>query len=75
MTKQPLLPWVVLKFGGTSVSTGSNWRNIAGIVSAEGNVLGMMPHPERALDATLGSTDSVPLFASILESMLVKVKA
>jgi diaminopimelate decarboxylase/aspartate kinase len=32
MTKQPLLPWVVLKFGGTSVSTASNWRNIAGIV-------------------------------------------
>ena len=32
MTKQPLLPWVVLKFGGTSVSTVSNWRNIAGIV-------------------------------------------
>lgn len=50
-------------------------RNIAGIVSAEGNVLGMMPHPERALDATLGSTDGVPLFASILESMLAEVKA
>ena len=50
-------------------------RNIAGIVSAEGNVLGMMPHPERALDSTLGSTDGVPLFASILESMLAEVKA
>ena len=49
-------------------------RNIAGIVSAEGNVLGMMPHPERALDVTLGSSDGVPLFASILESMLGEVK-
>jgi phosphoribosylformylglycinamidine (FGAM) synthase-like amidotransferase family enzyme len=35
----------------------------------------MMPHPERALHATLGSTDGVPLFASILESMLAEVKA
>lgn len=50
-------------------------RNIAGIINADGNVLGMMPHPERALDVTLGSTDGVPLFASILESMLAEVKA
>lgn len=32
MTTQPSLPWVVLKFGGTSVSTAPNWHNIAGIV-------------------------------------------
>lgn len=50
-------------------------RNIAGIINASGNVLGMMPHPERALDVTLGSIDGVPLFASILESMLAEVKA
>jgi phosphoribosylformylglycinamidine synthase subunit PurQ / glutaminase len=59
----------------TSANPNGSLRNIAGIVSAEGNVLGMMPHPERALDATLGSTDGVPLFASILESMLAEVKA
>ena len=58
----------------TSSNPNGSLRNIAGIVSAEGNVLGMMPHPERALDATLGSTDGVPLFASILESMLAGVK-
>jgi len=58
-----------------SANPNGSLRNIAGIVSAEGNVLGMMPHPERALDATLGSTDGVPLFASILESMLAEVKA
>ena len=46
-------------------------HNIAGIVNAEGNVLGMMPHPERALDAWLGSTDGLPLF----ESMLARVAA
>jgi phosphoribosylformylglycinamidine synthase len=58
-----------------SANPNGSLRNIAGIVSAEGNVLGMMPHPERALDVTLGSTDGVPLFASILESMLAEVKA
>lgn len=41
-------------------------RNIAGLVSARGNVLGMMPHPERAVEALLGSTDGLPLFESIL---------
>jgi phosphoribosylformylglycinamidine synthase len=46
-------------------------RNIAGIVSAEGNVLGMMPHPERAVEAVLGSTDGLGLF----QSMLARVSA
>jgi phosphoribosylformylglycinamidine synthase len=41
-------------------------RAIAGVVNAEGNVLGMMPHPERAVDALLGSADGLPLFESIL---------
>jgi phosphoribosylformylglycinamidine synthase subunit PurQ / glutaminase len=41
-------------------------RSIAGIVSAEGNVLGLMPHPERALDNMLGSDDGTQLFHSIL---------
>jgi phosphoribosylformylglycinamidine synthase I len=50
-------------------------RNIAGIVNNEGNVLGMMPHPERALESALGSTDGLPLFQSVLESMLGGVRA
>ena len=41
-------------------------RAIAGIVSAQGNVLGMMPHPERAVDALLGSGDGVGVFESVL---------
>lgn len=41
-------------------------RSIAGIVSAEGNVMGLMPHPERALDDLLGSRDGLPFFESIL---------
>lgn len=41
-------------------------RAIAGIVNERGNVLGMMPHPERAADAMLGSTDGIALFESVL---------
>jgi phosphoribosylformylglycinamidine synthase len=39
---------------------------IAGIVSAEGNVLGLMPHPERAVDPILGSTDGLGIFQSMM---------
>ncbi|WP_010632494.1 phosphoribosylformylglycinamidine synthase subunit PurQ [Sporolactobacillus vineae] len=39
---------------------------IAGIMNRAGNVLGMMPHPERAADALLGSDDGLRLFQSIL---------
>jgi phosphoribosylformylglycinamidine synthase len=46
-------------------------RDIAGIVNAEGNVLGMMPHPERAVDPILGFTDGLPLFESILHRVAV----
>lgn len=43
--------------------------NIAGIINAGGNVLGMMPHPERAVDARLGSTDGLALFESLLATV------
>ena len=46
-------------------------RNIAGIVNAAGNVLGMMPHPERATDALLGSSDGAALFESLLARVSV----
>ncbi len=42
--------------------------DIAGIVNKQGNVLGMMPHPERAVDALLGSDDGLALFKSILRN-------
>jgi len=44
-------------------------RAIAGIVNEAGNVLGMMPHPERAMDELLGSDDGLGVF----ESMLARV--
>jgi phosphoribosylformylglycinamidine synthase len=46
-------------------------RDIAGIVNGAGNVLGMMPHPERAVDVLLGSADGLPLFESILQRVAV----
>jgi len=45
-------------------------RSIAGIVNERGNVLGMMPHPERASEGELGGTDGLRLFRS-LERWLV----
>lgn len=41
-------------------------RNIAGIINKAGNVLGMMPHPERAIDEKHGGTDGLALFESLL---------
>ena len=46
-------------------------RDIAGITNAEGNVLGMMPHPERAVEPLLGPADGLPLFESILHRVAV----
>lgn len=44
---------------------------IAGITNIEGNVLGMMPHPERAMEELLGSTDGIPFFESVLNRLQV----
>ncbi|MDA1129247.1 MAG: phosphoribosylformylglycinamidine synthase subunit PurQ [Chloroflexi bacterium] len=43
-------------------------NNIAGIINEAGNVLGMMPHPERSCEAILGSTDGNLIFESIIAS-------
>ncbi|MEY8441551.1 phosphoribosylformylglycinamidine synthase subunit PurQ [Lactobacillaceae bacterium 24-114] len=50
-------------------------RNIAGITNQNGNVLGMMPHPERAVEGLLGNTDGLRLFKSLLENGIAKVEA
>lgn len=47
-------------------SPNGSTRAIAGIVNDAGNVLGMMPHPERAVDALLGSNDGLGIFESVL---------
>ncbi|MEH7299200.1 phosphoribosylformylglycinamidine synthase subunit PurQ [Neobacillus drentensis] len=43
-------------------------ENIAGIVNEKGNVLGMMPHPERAVDELIGGADGLKLFQSIVKA-------
>lgn len=43
-------------------------NNIAGIVNSNRNVLGMMPHPEKACEDILGSSDGLNIFQSILSS-------
>lgn len=44
-------------------------RNIAGIVNERGNVLGMMPHPERHVETLLGPTDGGRIFTSIIKTL------
>lgn len=44
-------------------------RNIAGIINREGNILGMMPHPERSCDPLLGKTDGQLIFRSVLNNI------
>lgn len=57
---------VVFRYVGGSPNGAMN--DIAGIVSEGGNVLGMMPHPERCAEAELGGTDGLKLFRSVAES-------
>ena len=47
--------------------------SIAGIANREGNVLGMMPHPERASEELLSSSDGVMIFQSMMKSLVPKV--
>ena len=44
-------------------------NNIAGVINQQGNVLGMMPHPERAADRAIGSTDGLAMFQGLLNSL------
>jgi phosphoribosylformylglycinamidine synthase subunit PurQ / glutaminase len=48
-------------------------RNIAGVVNEDGNVLGMMPHPERASEGLMGGTDGLVLWRSVIEAGVAAV--
>jgi phosphoribosylformylglycinamidine synthase len=48
-------------------------RNIAGIVNRRGNVLGMMPHPERASEPLMGGGDGLVLWRSVIEAGVAMV--
>jgi phosphoribosylformylglycinamidine synthase len=49
-------------------------NNIAGIINTRGNVMGMMPHPERAVENILGSVDGLDLFKSLLNHISASKK-
>jgi phosphoribosylformylglycinamidine synthase I len=49
--------------------------NIAGVCNRERNVAGLMPHPERALESALGSTDGLVIFKSMVEALVGAAKA
>ena len=49
--------------------------NIAGIRNAEGNVLGMMPHPERCAEVMLGNEDGRAIFQSMIATLERKESA
>jgi len=63
---------VVFRYAGGPADADEWWspngsmRAIAGITNEAGNVLGMMPHPERAVDTLLGSADGLGVFESVL---------
>lgn len=55
------------------VNPNGSMRNIAGITNAKGNVVGIMPHPEHAIDELTGpTTDGLLFFTSVLQSLGVK---
>ncbi len=57
---------------GAEANPNGSINNIAGIINAEGNVLGLMPHPERNADILLGNADGLTLFASVINSLSEK---
>jgi phosphoribosylformylglycinamidine synthase len=67
---------IVFQYADSAGVVADEWNpngsllNIAGIINRRGNVLGMMPHPERAADPALGSIDGRPLFESIVRSIV-----
>ena len=68
---------VVFRYAGGPADADEWWspngstRAIAGIINEAGNVLGMMPHPERAVDPLLGSADGLAVFESLLARVAV----
>jgi len=58
---------VVLRYAPGQNPNGSS-RDIAGVANERGNVMGLMPHPEHAVDPLTGSDDGLKLFAAVAKS-------
>jgi phosphoribosylformylglycinamidine synthase I len=67
---------VVFRYSSPEGNINENYNpngsvmNIAGIINKKGNILGMMPHPERACDSVLGKTDGTFIFNSLANFIL-----
>ena len=67
---------VIFRYSSPDGMIDPNWNHngamnaIAGILNARGNVLGMMPHPENHVEASIGSTDGRGLFAGLVLVMI-----
>ena len=59
---------VVFRYAGPEGNPNGSARDIAGVVDTTGRVCGLMPHPERASEALLGSDDGMLLMRSLVES-------
>jgi phosphoribosylformylglycinamidine synthase subunit PurQ / glutaminase len=70
---------VVFRYSSPAGELGDAWNpngatnHIAGVANDRGNVVGMMPHPEHAVDPDVGPTGGQPLFESLLQSVLARV--
>jgi phosphoribosylformylglycinamidine synthase len=66
---------VIFRYSSPDGMIDPNWNHngamnaIAGILNARGNVLGMMPHPENHVEASIGSTDGRGLFAGLVDHL------
>lgn len=60
---------VVLRYVSAEANPNGAARDIAGIINDRGNVFGMMPHPERAMDDLVGSHDGIGIFRSVLNAV------
>jgi phosphoribosylformylglycinamidine synthase len=65
---------VALRYGQGSNPNGSV-ADVAGVINAEGNVLGLMPHPEHAVDPLLGSADGALIMGSLIDAARMSVSA
>jgi phosphoribosylformylglycinamidine synthase I len=65
---------VVLRYAPGANPNGAV-GDVAGVINAEGNVFGLMPHPEHAVDALLGSTDGALLLGSLVDAAQLSLAA
>jgi len=66
---------VLFRYASPEGNPNGSARDIAGVTDAGGRVCGLMPHPERAAEAILGSDDGMLLFRSLVESVAIAGRA